>query len=53
MLGPFLSALTLLATIKIALDIVLSDPELLKDALIFLLCGSALSAYLLFFQPPV
>jgi hypothetical protein len=47
MLGPVLSAFTILATIKIALDVFINDPDELNTALAALVVGSTLAAWLL------
>ena len=47
MLGSILSAFTILATIKIALDVFINDPDKLNTALAALVVGSTLSAWLL------
>ena len=47
MLGAILSAFTMLVTIKVCIDLLLVHPDNLDNSLQFLLCGSALAAYLL------
>jgi len=47
MLGAVLSAFTMLATVKICIDLLLVHPDNLNNSLLFLFCGSALAAYLL------
>lgn len=47
MLGSVLSAFTILATVKIALDVIMADPDQLDTALAGLAIGSTLSAWLL------
>jgi hypothetical protein len=45
MLGSILSAFTILATVKIALDVFIADPDELNTALATLVVGSTLAAY--------
>jgi hypothetical protein len=52
MLGSVLSAFTILATIKIALDIIIADPDELNTALATLVMGSCLAAWLLIAPTP-
>lgn len=48
MLGPILSAFTLLAILKISIDILLSHPDSLPIVIDALIIGSILAASLLF-----
>ncbi len=52
MLGSVLSAFTILATIKIALDVIIADPDELNTALATLVVGSCLAAYVLIVPVP-
>jgi hypothetical protein len=47
MLGSVLSAFTILATIEIALDVIINDPDEINTALAALVTGSTLAAWLL------
>jgi hypothetical protein len=49
MFNPFLAAIILLAVIKIAIDMALSNPEQLHLAIWFIFLGSILAARMLFF----
>ena len=52
MLGSVLSAFTILATVKVALDIVIADPDNENIALATLVVGSSLAAYVLIIPIP-
>jgi len=52
MLGSVLSAFTILATVKIALDIIIADPDNKNTALATLVVGSTLAAWLLISPAP-
>lgn len=49
MLASILSAFTLLVTLKICLDLLMTHPDYLDDAIAILACGAILSAWLLLF----